>query len=184
MKTLALVFTLFASTFASAASIQFDTSTLPVGGVDAKFAGSRRVTVERTASATIVRVEEGERVDTLTMVRENGQVERITTANNGKVRSAIAMDRPKVIVDGIDLEPYLTGEASIGGRHGTYVFPPKKRNDRYERSPMAQREYICPKDGTLLRVPTTARATEFACPLDGTPMQSGVGLDKKFYRVE
>ena len=180
MKTLALVFTLFAST----ASIQFDTSKLPVGGVDAKFAGSRRVTVERTAAATIVRVEEGERVDTLTMIRENGQIERITTANNGKVRPFIAMDRPKVVVDGIDLEPYLTGEAGTPTRQGTYVFPPKKRNDRYERSPMAQREYICPKDGAVLRVPTNAKATAFSCPLDGTPMEAGIGPNQRFYRVE
>ncbi|HEX8410826.1 MAG TPA: hypothetical protein VF883_18325 [Thermoanaerobaculia bacterium] len=179
MKTLALVFTLFAST----ASIQFDTSKLPVGGVDAKFAGSRRVTVERTATATIVRVEEGERVDTLTMVRENDQVEKIITANNGKVRPFIAMERPKVIVDGLDLEPYLNGAAGVPSET-IQRLPSKKRTDRYERSPMAQREYVCPKDGAVLRVPTNAKATAFACPLDGTPMEAGIGPNQKYWRVE
>ena len=178
MKALALLFTLFATS----ASIQFDTSKLAVGGVDAKFAGSRRVTVERTAQATIVRVEEGERVDTITMVRENGQVEKVITANNGKIRPFIAMDRPKVIVDGIDLEPYLNGAAGV--QEGALVFPPKKRSDRYERSPMAQREYLCPKDGTLLRVPTNAKTTAFNCPLDGTPMEAGIGPNQKYWRVE
>lgn len=176
MKTLALVFTLFASV----ASIQFDTSKLPVGGSDAKFAGSRRVTVERTATATIVRVEEGERVDTVTMVRESGQIERITAANNGKPRAAIAMDRPKVIVDGIDLEPFLTGAAGVPSTTVQRI-PPKKR---YERSPMAQREYVCPKDGALLRIPTNAKATSFTCPLDGTPMEAGIGLGQQFWRVQ
>ena len=178
MKALALVFTLFATS----ASIQFDTSKLPVGSSDAKFAGSRRVTVQRTAVATIVRVEEGERVDTITMVRENGRVEKITTANNGKIRPFIAMDRPKVIVDAIDLEPYLTGAAGTptdDKQWGAQQLQPRKK-----LSPMAQREYVCPKDGTLLRVPTTAQATAFNCPLDGTPMESGVGPNQKFYRVE
>ena len=177
MNVLALVFTLLAAS----SSLVFDTSKLPVGGTDAKLAGSRRVTVERTAVATIVRVEEGERVDTLTMLIEKGQVEKITTADNGKMRPFLAMDRPQVIVDGIDLEPYLSGAA--GTKQNAYVFPPKKRTDRYERSPMAQREYVCPKDGAVLRVPTNAKSTTFACPLDGTPMEAGVGLGQQFWRV-
>jgi hypothetical protein len=178
MKTLALVFLLFATT----ATIQFDTSKLPDGGTDAKFAGSRRVMVEKRAGETVVRVEEGERVDTITLIRIDGQLEKVTTANNGKVRPFIAMDRPKVLVDGIDLEPYLTGAAGVPSE--THFAPLPRPKHRYDRSPMRQREYMCPRDGTVLRVPTTAPQTTYKCPVDGTPMEAGLGPNQRFWRVD
>lgn len=171
MKALAMLYLLFATT----ATLQFDTAKLADGGVDAKFAGSRRVLVEKRGAETIVTVEEGERVDTLTMIRIDGQIEKITSANNGKIRQFIAMDRPKVIVDGIDLEPYLTGGAT------TLQSRPKPRQ---ERSPMRQREYRCPKDGTVLQVPVNAPQSAFKCPVDGTAMERGVGPGQQYWRVD
>ena len=166
MKALALVFLLFATT------LTFDTTKLPDGGSDAKLAGGRRVTVEKHGHLAIVRVEEGERVDT---IRMSGG--KISAVNNGKIRPFTNFERPRVVVDGVDLEPYLTGQAP------SQMDPEPPANKR-RRAPMEQREYICPKDGAVLRVPTTARQQTYKCPVDGTPMEAGVGPGLKFYRVE
>ena len=178
MKALAMVFLLFATT----ATIQFDTTKLPDGGTDAKLAGSRRVMVEKRGDETIVTVEEGERVDTIRLTRIDGQLEKVTAGNNGKTRPFLAMDRPKVVVDGLDLEPYLKGAAGV--RNETHFSPLPRNKHRYERSPMRQREYMCPKDGSVLRVPTNAPQTTFKCPVDGTPMEPGIGPGNRFWRVD
>ena len=65
MKALALAFLLFAST-----PIVIDTTRLADGASDVRVEGSRTVTVARMGSTITVRIDEGKRVDTVTITRQ------------------------------------------------------------------------------------------------------------------
>ncbi len=55
--------------------------------------------------------------------------------------------------------------------------------DRHE-SANAPRYFVCPKDGAMLRVPGGTSGEAFKCPVDGTDMKSGVGMNKKFFLLD
>lgn len=175
MTSLAVVFLLFATV------LEFDTSRIPEGDVAAQSAGNRTVKVENRWDATIVRVEEGERVDTITIRRQGRKIGRITRSDNGKPRPFMAMDRPRVVVDGIDLEPFLTGAEGEWGEPPQLVPPPQPPRRRILTP---QREYVCPKDGAVLRVPPNAPNIPYKCPIDGTPMKAGVGPMQQYWLLE
>jgi len=60
------------------------------------------------------------------------------------------------------------------------VEQPKFEYDRGQES----RYFVCPKDGALLRVPSSAPGKTFKCPLDGTEMKAGTGRDGRFFLIE
>ena len=88
-----------------------------------------------------------------------------------------------MIVDGIDLEPFLAGNF-----FGTQPQPapqavvPPQPERRDTRS--APRYYICPKDETMMRVPAGRAAGDLHCPVDGTPMKSGTGRDSQIFLLD
>lgn len=171
MKALALVFLLFATP-----AIQIDTTKLADGGTEARSEGSRRVTVEKDGAKTIVTVHEGARVDTVVMER-HGNRTRVTRGDNGKPRPFLAMDRPAVIVDGIDLEPFLTGAV---GEPLEIVQPPPRR------APVVAGPsfYVCPKDAAMLRVVNAPRNATYHCPVDGTEMKESIGRGKQYWLLD
>ncbi len=170
MKAVALAVLLFAT------PIVIDTTKLGEGGKTARFEGSRRVTVEKLADETIVRVEEGERLDTVTLHRGG----RITRSDNGKMRPFTVLDRPHVIVDGFDLEPFITG--GQGEPQDDGLTSPTPRPDTLKPGPT--RYYLCPKDQSMLRVPNAPRDATYKCPVDGTVMREAVGSNKEYYLLE
>ena len=171
MKALALVFLLFAIS-----AIRIDTTKLADGGTETRTEGSRRVTVERSGVKTIVTVYEAARVDTIVMERRGNRI-RVTRGDNGKPRPLIAVDRPAVIVDGIDLEPFLTGAI---GEPVEIVQPPQRR------APMVAGPsfYVCPKDAAMLRVLDSPRNATYHCPVDGTEMKESIGRGRQYWLLD
>jgi hypothetical protein len=168
MKTLAFAFLLFATpTF-----IEIDTTTLTAPRMWE--VGNRRVTAEKAGDTTIVRVAEGDRIDTVQIRYVDGK-RQITRSDNGVPRPFLFIDRAHVLVDGMDIEPFLTGDGAITEA------PPKKK---YAPEPGAYRFYVCPKDQAVLRVLPTVPEKTFTCPVDGTVMKSGVGPGRKYWLLD
>ena len=172
MKSLAMAFLLFAT-----AAIEVNTSKLAEGATQTFASGSRTVTVYRSGSTTTVRVAEGERVDTVTLTREGGKLS-IGHEDNGVARRLLVVDRPKVIVDGIDLEPHLMDSFEAPN---TAPAPDPKKSITV---PADGRYFICPKDATVMRVPTPMPGRTFKCPVDGTEMKSGVGPGSRYFLLQ
>ncbi|MGZ5433309.1 MAG: hypothetical protein ACXW31_00810 [Thermoanaerobaculia bacterium] len=177
MKALALVFLLFAST-----PIVIDTTKLADGARDVRREGGRTVSVSRDGETVVVRIEEGKRVDTITMKWEASGQLSISRRDNGEARPIIALDRPPVIVDGIDLEPFMAGNLlgtqKKDGKVYEFSVPQPERRRHAQSGP---RYYTCPKDETMVRVPAGRGPAELNCPLDGTPMKAGVGRDSQIF---
>ena len=169
---LAMAVMLFAT-----ATIHIDTGHLGDGLRETRSEGSRRVTVEKSDGKTIVRVEEGPRVDTVVLSSQEGQL-TIEHSANSVPRRTFALDRPAVIVDGIDLEPWLSGA------QGTTSMKPQPRRERTEVESWPQ-YYVCPKDEAVLRVPRAHGNVEtYHCPIDGTPMKRGKGPKSQYWLLE
>jgi len=177
MKTLALAFLLF-----STAAIEVQTGKLADGATQTFNAGSRAVAVYKADGVTTVRVQEGERVDTVTLTRSGNQLSIATKSNGGK-RRLFALDRPKVVVDGIDLEPWLMDSATQSDDRGYFEATP--RDSKVVPMPKpdeANHYYYCPKDAAVLVVPKTEAPDQtYRCPVDGTEMKGGVGPGKRYY---
>jgi hypothetical protein len=173
MQTLVLAVMLFATSV-----IRIDTAKLAERGRDAWAAGSRTVTAEKIHDGGIVvTVTENDRVDTVSVRRQDGHLS-IGHTDNGKSPSFLALDRPRVVVDGIDLEPFLTGDAGIPGRQAAPRPTPRDDESEY-------RYYVCPKDHSVLRVPSNAkRDSELKCPIDGTIMREGTGPRAEYWLLE
>ncbi len=170
MKTLALAFLLF-----STAAIEVHTGKLADGVTQTFNAGSRAVAVHKSGDTTTVRVQEGDRVDTVTFTR-NGSKLSMSTKSNGVARRFIVVDRPKVVVDGIDLEPWLMDAGSATPQVTPVPVLPMPKPDE------STNYYYCPKDAAMLVVPkTSAPGQKYRCPVDGTEMKAGVGPGNKYY---
>lgn len=177
MKALALAFLLFAST-----PIVIDTTRLADGASDVRIEGNRTVTVARMGTTITVRIDEGKRVDTVTITRQPGGELSIAHSDNGQSRPVIALDRRPVIVDGVDLEPFLAGNfLGMQQTPEAEVVPPQPERRDTRGTP---RYYICPKDETMVRVPAGRAAGDLMCPLDGTPMKSGTGRDSQIFLLD
>jgi hypothetical protein len=177
MKALALAFLLFAST-----PILIDTHKLADGARDVRHEGSRTVSIARSGNTVVVRIDEGRRTDTVTMTRqENGELS-IAHQDNGVPRQMIGLDRRPVIVDGIDLEPFLAGNL-LGTQKAAPKVTPPKPDRRYDEK-NGPRYYVCPKDETMVRVPANRAPAELNCPLDGTPMKAGTGRGSAFFLLQ
>lgn len=174
MKTLALAFLLFAT-----AAIDVNTGKLADGAVETFTSGSRTVAVHKSGDTTTVRVQEGDRVDTVTIQREDGRLS-IGHKDNGVMRRFIVVDRPKVVVDGIDLEPYLMGGVP-SPENDTKVVPMPSPVPAPDQS---SQYFYCPKDGAMLVVPHGMSPKSLSCPVDGTLMKAGVGPGRRFYLLE
>ncbi|HYC93474.1 MAG TPA: hypothetical protein VEO54_29985 [Thermoanaerobaculia bacterium] len=178
MKSLAFALLLF-----STAAIEVNTSRLADGTTQTFLSGSRKVAVHKSGDTTTVMVQEGDRLDTVTLTRADGELS-IGRKNNGVPRRFIVVDRPKVIVDGIDLEPHLMDEMTPAPQSvpapGIVPLPKKFK-------PMMRDDttyHVCPKDGTKVIVPPDAGPGPYRCPVDGTPLKSGVGPGSKFFLIE
>lgn len=137
--------------------------------------GSRRVGVTKSGDTTFVRVQEGDRVDEVSIRREGEKV-IIGQTNNGVARRFIVPDRPRILVDGIDLEPYL------GGALREAPQPEPRRPEQRRQDP--PRFYICPNDEATLRVRPGTPEGKYKCPLDGAVMRSGVGPGRQYWLLE
>jgi hypothetical protein len=169
MKTLAFAFLLFAT-----AAIEVNTGRLADGATQTYNVGSRMVAVYKSGDTTTVRVQEGGRVDTVTLTRAGGKLS-IGHKDNGGERRFIVVDRPKVVVDGIDLEPYLSGAIAEAPEQRPAPSPRATGNPRY---------YICPKDQSMLRVPHGQPGATYKCPVDGTEMKSGTGPQSQYWLLQ
>lgn len=177
MKALALGFLLFATS-----PIVIDTTKLADGAREVRREGSRTVSVARDGDTVVIRVDEGKRVDTVTITRNpDGQLS-IGHRDNGEPRQLIALDRRPVIVDGIDLEPFLASNAVPPPPNSIAPLPPQPEPERGYRG--APRYYVCPKDETMVRVPAGRTPGELKCPLDGTPMRAGTGRDSQIFLLD
>jgi hypothetical protein len=175
MKVLALSFLLFATS-----PIVFDTTKLADGAADVRVEGSRKVSVSRSGDTVAVTVTEGKRVDTVTLTRQASGQLSIGRSDNGAPRQLLPLDRRPVIVDGLDLEPFLAG--NFIGQQTTpaprNVTPPSAQKDQRPTY------YVCPKDETMVRVRPGRGPAELLCPLDGTPMKAGTGSDKQIFLIQ
>lgn len=119
-------------------------------------------------------------VDTIRMTRNaDGQLS-IARSDNGVPREIIALDRRPVIVDGIDLEPFMAGNF-VGAQQSTAprgAAPPPAQKDQRPTY------YVCPKDETMVRVKPGRGPAELNCPLDGTPMKAGTGWDNQIFLIQ
>jgi hypothetical protein len=173
MKTLAFAFLLLATT-----AITIDTSRIADGQTETFHSGSRTVAVHKSGNTTTVRVQEGDRVDTVTITR-NGRHLQIGTASNGAPRRMLALDRPEVIVDGMDLETHLMNRFGEDAASAPTVPIPPPPSQRRREAPSSY--FYCPKDGAMLVVPYSEGSKKYRCPVDGTEMKGGVGLDRRYY---
>jgi hypothetical protein len=144
--------------------------------------GSRTVSIARDGNTVVVRIDEGKRTDTVTMTRgESGELS-IAHQDNGAPRQILGLDRRPVIVDGIDLEPFLAGNLLGTQKTAPKVRPPQPDRRYDDRS--GARYYVCPKDETMVRVPAGRAPAELKCPVDGTPMKAGTGRDSAFFLLQ
>jgi hypothetical protein len=177
MKSLALAFLLFAT-----AAIEVNTGKLAEGAVETFTSGSRQVAVHKSGDTTTVRVQEGERVDTVTLTRAGDGKLSIGRSDNGVVRRFIVVDRPKVVVDGIDLEPYLMD--SMAAAPQSKVVPLPAPMPQQKPTPGDRTYYVCPKDATIVVTPTPSATGRLLCPVDGTPLKAGTGPEQKFFLLQ
>ncbi|HUR83077.1 MAG TPA: hypothetical protein VM733_20130 [Thermoanaerobaculia bacterium] len=176
MKILALAFLLF-----STAAIEVQTGKLADEATQTFNAGSRAVAVYKSGNTTTVRVQEGDRVDTVTLSREGGKLS-IGSKSNGASRRFIVVDRPKVVVDGIDLEPWLMDGAKVSADPGYFEVMPQERGVPMPKPDAGTNYFYCPKDGAKLVVPNDAAPNNtYRCPVDGTQMKGGVGPGRRYY---
>lgn len=160
MKALAFAFLLFAI-----APIDIDTTKIENGARQSYAAGpGRMVSVAKDAGVTTVVVVEGERVDTLVVRNVDGKTV-IAHTDNGLPRPAPSAQRAPVIIDGMDVEPFLEGDPV----------------DRSLRQQSLGTYYICPRDRAVLRVPNGPAEAMFKCPVDGTLMRPGVGPSQQYF---
>lgn len=199
MKSLAFALLLF-----STAAIEVNTSRLADGATQTFVSGSRKVAVHKSGDTTTVMVQEGDRLDTVTLTRTDGGLS-VGRKNNGVARRFIVVDRPKVVVDGIDLEPHLMDEMVTPSQTvpmappewGLEATPMPTVPDNPERlkpvpmpmpnpapMPGMSRYYVCPKDATIVITPQPAPDGKFRCPADGTEMKAGVGPGSKFFLLQ
>jgi hypothetical protein len=167
----------FAVLLLSTAAIEVNTDRLADGATQTFSVGSRQVAVHKSGDTTTVRVQELDRIDTVTLTVQPGRLS-IAHKDNGVERRFIVLDRPRVVVDGIDLEPYLAG--ATAGEPGGVVPLPDKR-------PVVQggpQYYICPKDEVMLRLPNGPANRELHCPLDGTLMKRGMGPQSQYWLLQ
>lgn len=173
MKILALSFLLLATS-----PVVIDTSKLADHATELRVAGGRKVHVSREGGTVTVIVEEGKRVDTITMTRTEGGELSIGHSDNGEPREIIALDRQPVIVDGIDLEPFMAG--NFFGTQTTVPLPqPEPRDQR--RNEGEGQTFMCPKDRTMVHVPSGRAPLDLKCPVDGTPMIAGSGPRSQYF---
>lgn len=197
MKGLAAAFLLFA-----AAAIEVNTGKLADGATQSFVSGSRKVAVHKSGDTTTVMVQEGERLDTVTLTRTGGRLE-VGRRNNGVARRFIVLDRPKIVVDGIDLEPYLMDEMTqalpaplpMDGALEATPMPTVPDNPRGLRpapmpmprpspAPDAARYFVCPTDATVVITPQPAPDGKLRCPVDGTEMKAHTGRDSKYFLLQ
>lgn len=174
MKVLALTFLLFATS-----PIVIDSSTLPPGRTQLIISGSRKVSVERMDRTVTVTVEEGKRVDVVTITHNDDGIS-FGRRDNGEPRQLVAPGRQPVIVDGIDLEPFMAGNF-LGNQQNQKLPEPPRDAPRYDRGDSSPQYYMCPKDSTMVRVAPGRPRKELKCPVDGTPMIAASGDDPKYF---
>ncbi|HEX9161867.1 MAG TPA: hypothetical protein VF980_09190 [Thermoanaerobaculia bacterium] len=123
----------------------------------------RTITVTREGNTTHVKIDDAGRTDRLTITRDGDRL-RISHLDSGGNRSLIVgPERRKIIIDGVPLDEFTNP--------GTLV--PKHRS--------AQTWFVCPKDGTMMRVPEDKADQTFKCPVDGTTMQKKKGRGFTFF---
>jgi hypothetical protein len=105
------------------------------------------VTVTREGETRRVVIERPNRRDEVTILRD-GEKLRISTGRRGE---SFMVPTPRIIVDGIAIEPFITDQLM----------------SRRPKSTV----YVCPNDRTELRLPHRKHDGDFKCPLDGTLMR-------------
>ncbi len=203
MKSLALAFLLF-----STAAIEVNTGRLADGATQTFLSGSRKVAVHKSGGTATVMVQEGDRLDTITLSRAGGTLD-IARSDNGAPRRFLVLDRPKIVVDGIDLEPYLMNAMTVvpesapmpgpmsqeGALEAVPMPMPNERAPKAVPMPIPPSHklmpgptdgpyYVCPKDARIVVAPAPASADPVLCPTDGTPMKAHVGRNSKFFLIE
>ena len=167
----------FAVLLFATAAIEVNTDTLADGATQRFSVGSRQVAVHKSGDTTTVRVQEGERIDTVMIASKPGKL-LIARQDNGVEPRFIVVDRPKVVVNGLDLEPYLA--RTVTGKPGA-VMPLPDERPAVQGGPQY---YICPKDEVMLRLPHGPANGEFHCPLDGTLMKPGMGPQSQYWLLQ
>jgi hypothetical protein len=134
----------------AAAPLIIDTTSLEEGkSLEATIDGAQ-VTVTRHGDARRVVIQRGEMRDEVTIEHDGGKL-RVGTARTSNAPESFLFPTPRIIVDGVSIEPFITETLTSKPRPRTYA-------------------YVCPKDGAELRLKHRA-AGEFKCPLDGTLMR-------------
>jgi hypothetical protein len=202
MKVLAAAFLLFAT-----AAIEVNTSKVADGTTQSFVSGSRKVAVHKSGDTTTVVVQEGDRLDTVMLTRTEGKLD-VGRRNNGVTRRFLVVDRPKVVVDGIDLEPYLMDEVARAPQPAP-MMTPMPLDGALEATPMptvpetphglkpapmpmprrspapgATRYFVCPKDATVVITPQPSPDGKIRCPLDGAEMKAHTGRDSKYFLLQ
>jgi hypothetical protein len=134
----------------AAAPVIFDTTAFEDGKSLETTLDGAVVTVTRHGDARKVVIERGEMRDEVTIERDGSKL-RVGTARKSGGAESFLVPTPRIIVDGISIEPFITN---------TLLSKPKPRSYAY----------VCPRDGAELRLQHRA-AGEFKCPLDGTIMR-------------
>ena len=98
--------------------------------------------------------------------------------DNGEPRQILSVDRRPVIVDGIDLEPFMAG--NFFGTQTTAP-PAPQPESRRERGNGEAQTFHCPKDRTMVLVPSGRAPMDLKCPVDGTPMVAGSGPGSQYF---
>lgn len=179
MKLLATAFLLFAT-----AAIEVNTRKLADGTTQSFVSGSRKVAVHKSGDTATVMVQEGDRLDTVTITRTDGKLQ-VGRKNNGVARRFIVVDRPKVIVDGIDLEPFLLdGMTPAPAPQPAPGIVPLPKKFTPMPIPDETNYYVCPKDATKVIVPPDAGPGPYRCPVDGTPLKAHTGRGSKFFLLQ
>lgn len=136
----------------------FDTSKMADGQSVTSVVDGATVTVTREGDARRVVIERPGRRDEVTIHRD-GEKLQIGTGRRGE---SFMVPTPRIIVDGIAIEPFIT--------------------DMFmSRRPRAK-VYVCPNDRTELRLPHMKHDGDFKCPLDGTLMRPA--RDPEYFLLE
>ena len=126
----------------------FDTTTLQDGQSVSSVVDGATVTVTREGDARRVVIERPGRRDEVTIQRD-GEKLQISTGRRGE---SFMVPTPRIIVDGIAIEPFITD---------TFLNRPRAKG----------KLYVCPNDRTELRLPYLQHDGDFKCPLDGALMR-------------
>lgn len=128
----------------------------------------RTITVRRDGNSTEIRIDSADKTDTLTITREGNRI-RIGRADSDGMRSfVLGPERRRIIVDGTPL-PDLEHLPKFR------KFPPSQKATTW---------FLCPKDGTMIRVPEEKADQTFKCPVDGTTMEKRKGRGFTFFMDE